>query len=225
MKTKVMLVMATAILLGVFSCKKDEPKKKIETTQRELTVDAHDYSNWTYVNLRTGEMVTKKDFSDWNLCQVDMKTGKKTVLDTQKGEGSEADVKIDWHIAFHQNQMHTNSGTVMMTDKKELSAVKEFPTTGFQPDKEYVNSLMVKMDMKLMAQGKIWYASKAVVNPVFGNAFTKKGSMGNAKYIPSDYVFLLRCKDGSTAKLKFLDFLNAKGEKGYVKFAYEFSGK
>ncbi len=62
MKTKVMLAMAAAMLLGASSCKKDEPKKKIETVQKELTVDAHDYSNWTYVNLRTGEMVTKKRF-------------------------------------------------------------------------------------------------------------------------------------------------------------------
>ena len=219
MKFKTYLTMAaTAICLAACSddSNGDTPTEPVKDT---MTVNASDYGTWTYIDLKTGQTETVRDFNAWNY----LTDG--AVVSTTPAQGSEADIKIDWQIAIHRYDIRTNGGAAIATTETEFSKVTTFPTTGYTEDATVTNTIIT--DMSGMMDSKIGYAATGKQNDVL-NQWLKKtatGAMPPYVYEPTNLIYVVRCKDGSYAKLKFTDNTNAEGKSGYVTFSYEYTEK
>ena len=70
MKVKNLMMLALfacGLTMMTVSCDKDNPKPTPQpgNTVKSKTIDATNYSNWTYINLETGETEVHRDFSEW----------------------------------------------------------------------------------------------------------------------------------------------------------------
>ena len=198
----VMTLALVALSLAFVGCdKKDDVK---ETIKKSKTIDATKYDMWTYVNLETGQTETHRDFSEWHV----MEKGK--LLETIPAKGSEADIKIKWHIAIHRFDIRTNEGEAIATKETEFSV-------------EIKDKMLVGFNMADMMKSKFTVAGMAKVNLVL-KTWIVENPMGKAPVL-SKSVFVVKFKDGSYAKIKFTDATNDKQEKGHVSFNYEFQPK
>lgn len=211
----VMTLALVALSLAFVGCdKKDDVK---ETIKKSKTIDATKYEMWTYVNLETGQMETHRDFSEWHV----MKNGK--LLETIPAKGSEADIKIKWHIAIHRFDIRTNEGEAIATKETEFSKVTGLPAGDYKKDMEIKDKILVGFNMADMMKSKFTVAGMAKVNPVL-KTWIVENPMGKVPVL-SKSVFVVKFKDGSYAKIKFTDATNDKQEKGHVSFNYEFQPK
>ncbi|MDO4704446.1 HmuY family protein [Tannerella sp.] len=225
-KRSVMMMALVALGLAFVGCdKKDDVKK--ETVKKALTIDATKYDMWTYINLETGQTEIHRDFSEWNYYKVEGtgKDRKRIKYKTTPAQGSEADIKIKWHIAIHRYDIKTNNGEAVATAEKNISNVKTLPATGYEADKIIENKIIT--DPSEMTSYKVGYASKSNLNKVLEGWLIKTptGTMPPYSYKLSELVYVVKFKDGSHAKLKFTDHLSAVGETGHVTFQYEFQPK
>lgn len=215
-----------ALGLAFVGCdKKDDVKK--ETIKKSKTIDATKYDMWTYINLETGQTETHRDFNEWNYFKLEGQ-GKdaKLVKDkTTPAQGSEADVKIKWHIAIHRYDIRTNNGEVVATNEKEIKKVMILPSTGYEADIILEDKILT--DVANMTKGYMGYAAKSNYNKILSSWVTRTptGTMPPYKYSLSELVYVVKFKDGSYGKLKFTDYQNAEEKTGYVSFDYEFQPK
>lgn len=211
----VMTLALVALGLAFVGCdKKDDVK---ETIKNSKTIDATKYDMWTYVNLETGQTETHRDFSEWHV----MENGK--LLETIPAKGSEADIKIKWHIAIHRFDIRTNEGEAIATKETEFNKVIGLPVGDYKKDVEIKDKMLVGFNMADMMKSKFTVAGIAKVNPVL-KTWIVENPMGKAPVL-SKSVFVVKFKDGSYAKIKFTDATNDKQEKGHVSFNYEFQPK
>ena len=217
----VMTLALVALGLAFVGCdKKDDVKETIKNSKAsEATKD----DMGTYVNLETGQTETHRDFSEWNYYKVENK--KRVKYKTVPAQGSEADIKIKWHIAIHRYDIKTNNGEAVATAEKSISKVKILPATGYEADKIIEDKIIT--DPSEMSSGKVGYASKSNLNKVLDGWLIKTptGKMPPFSYKLSELVYVVKFKDGSHAKLKFTDHLSSVGKTGHVTFQYEFQPK
>lgn len=190
-------------------------------SQSSMTLDVSDYANWTYINLKTGETQTHRDFSAWNY----LTDG--NVVETTEAQGSEADITIDWHIAIHRDNIRTNGGSAFATTSTVLSDVTALPSGEYKEDETVENTLMTDRSGMMSSPAKIGYAATSTINTVL-SAWVNKvatGTMPPYIYEPTHLVYVVKNTDGSYAKLKFTDFYNATGTTGHVTFSYEYVAK
>ncbi len=183
---------------------------------------------WTYINLETGQTETHRDFSEWNYLKLEGKgkDAKMVKYKTVPAQGSEADIKIKWHIALHRFDIKTNNGEAIATKEQEISKMKTLPAMGYKVDTVIENRIIT--DPKEMMMGKVGYASKSNLNKVLYGWLIRKptGTMPPYEYKLSGLVYVVKFKDGSHAKLKFTDFTDKTGKiKGHITFDYEFQPK
>lgn len=209
-----------AVSLCVMSCDdKDDVTPAPDPVKSQMTVNTSDYGTWTYIDLKTGKTQTIRDFSAWNY----MTDGK--IVETTPAQGNEADITIDWQIAIHRYDIKTNGGEAVATTETLMANVTAMPEGGYTADKTVENTLLT--DMSGMANSKIGYAATAKMNPVLCGWLKKTatGAMPPYTYDPTNLIYVLKCKDGSYAKLKFTDNTDAEGKSGYVTFSYEYIAK
>ncbi len=194
-----------------------EEHSGVEPTYSDhLSLDASDYSVWTYINLKTGEMETLQDFSEWNYISGS------DIVKTKDAEGSEDDITIDWHIAIHRYDIRTNNGSAVETEYTKFSDLTEIPTSGYEEDVMVENEIIT--DMTDMMTGTVGYAAVDLINPVLCGWLesTPTGSMPPYTYEPTGLVYVAKFEDGSYAKLLFTDYTNDMGSSGYVVFSWEY---
>ena len=185
-----------------------------------MTVDATNYADWTYINLETGETEVHRDFSSWTSYKRD------TVISRTPAKGSEADVKIKWHIAIHYFDVKTNAGEAVATTETELDKVTTLPTAGYKAD-TLVRKRVIT-DISKMMQGIIGYADQSSLNATLGGWVIRipTGTMPPYTYKLSEKVYVVKFKSGANAKLKFTDYSDATGQKnGVVTFSYVYQAK
>ncbi len=207
----------TLCLAVLFSaCNKPKPAEP-ETQIKTITVNAVNYNNWTYVNLKTGETQSLRDFSAWNY----WKEG--SIVSTTPAQGSEADINMDWHIAIHRYDIKTNEGSVAATSLTELDKLTEWPTNGYETDITVSDSLY--MDLTHMMDGEIGTAATSKINTILSNSIirTPTHSMPPTIYSASEKVCVLKCKDGSLVKVQITDTYSDTGASGYITFKYEWA--
>lgn len=163
-------------------------------------LNAKSWTNWQYVNLETGKIVS------------------------QAVGGDEA--SFEWHIAFHYYDVKTNGGEVIAVDGTTLSDVSTLPSSGYTADKllkaekdggEPGGGLMLSMPPT--------YATD-YVNEILGTWIVQTGgSMGTATYELSKKIYVIKFKDGNYAKIKFTDYSDDKDVKPVVSFYYEYPVK
>lgn len=217
------LVVAALSFASCDKLKTDVPVPSPEAKELLIKAGRDDYQNWTYVNLKTGETETHRDFSAWNYYEG---TGdKKTLKKTEAAKGSLSDVKIEWHIAIHPRAIRTNELEAVITKDTDLSAAK-IPSEGFVKDLEIKDKLLV--DMSGMMKGIVGYASSAKANEALSKWLKRTpvpGEHGKYNFELNKNVFVVKCKDDSYAKVKFTDYRNAEGNPGFCKFSSIFVPK
>ena len=222
MKNLMMLALVVCSMMMV-GCGEDKPEPKPtpgKTVAKKMTVDATNYADWTYINLETGETEVHRDFSSWTSYKGD------TVISHTPAKGSEADVKIKWHIAIHRFDVKTNAGEAVATTETDLDKVTSLPAAGYKPDT--VVKARVITDMSKMMQGIVGYADEETLNATLGGwlILTPTGTMPPYTYKLSGKVYVVKFKSGANAKLKFTDYSDATGrKKGVVTFSYVYQAK
>ena len=222
MKNLMMLALVVCSMMMV-GCSEDKPEPKPtpgKTVAKKMTVDASNYANWTYINLETGQTEVHRDFSSWTSYKED------TVISHTPAKGSEADVKIKWHIAIHRFDVKTNGAEAVATTETELDKVTTLPTAGYKTD-TLVRKRVIT-DMSKMMQGIVGYADEETLNATLGGwlILTPTGTMPPYTYKLSEKVYVVKFKSGANAKLKFTDYSDATGQKnGVVTFSYVYQAK
>lgn len=191
----VVAVMTLSFSTTFISCN-DDDEKKVETSKQTLTVDATAYNQWVYVNLKDG----------------------KTQTVTMEGSDDESKVTMDWQIAIHRyTEVKTNGGSVVQTDMTDMSKVTEIPASGYTAD-ETDRKVLVKFIMPPTDDCYVTTHCNTVMEWTEGSAM-------DGTLTTTNKVFVLKCKDGTYAKLQFTDFANADNVKGHVTFNYEYPVK
>ena len=223
MKHLMMLALMACSMTMMVGCGDDKPEPKPtpdKTVAKKMTVDATNYANWTYINLETGETEVHRDFSSWTSYKGD------TVISHTPAKGSEADVKIKWHIAIHRFDVKTNGAEAVATTETDLDKVTSLPTAGYKTD-TLVRKRVIT-DMSKMMQGIVGYADEETLNATLGGwlILTPTGTMPPYTYKLSGKVYVVKFKSGANAKLKFTDYSDATGKKkGVVTFSYIYQAK
>ena len=223
MKHLMMLALMACSMTMMVGCGDDKPEPQPKPDQgvtKKMTVDATNYADWTYINLETGETEVHREFSSWTSYKGD------TVISRTPAKGSEADVKIKWHIAIHYFDVKTNAGEAVATTETELDKVTTLPTAGYKAD-TLVRKRVIT-DISKMMQGIIGYADQSSLNATLGGWLirTPTGTMPPYTYKLSEKVYVVKFKSGANAKLKFTDYSDATGQKnGVVTFSYVYQAK
>ena len=223
MKHLMMLALMACSMTMMVGCGDDKPEPKPtpgKTLAKKMTVDATNYADWTYINLETGETEVHRDFSSWTSYKRD------TVISRTPAKGSEADVKIKWHIAIHYFDVKTNGAEAVATTETDLDKVTSLPTAGYKTD-TLVRKRVIT-DMSKMMQDIVGYADEATLNATLGGwlILTPTGTMPPYTYKLSGKVYVVKFKSGANAKLKFTDYSDATGQKkGVVTFSYVYQAK
>lgn len=187
--------MALSLSAMSVSCS-DNDETQEATNAQTLTVDATAYDQWVYVNLKDGSTQTV----------------------TMQGSDDESQVSIDWQIAIHRyTEIKTNGGAIVETGMTDMSKVTEIPTSGYVAD---------ETDQKVLIKFTMPPTDDCYVTTHY-NTLMKwtEGSAMDGTLATTNKVFVLKCKDGTYAKLQFTDFANADNVKGHVTFNYEYPVK
>lgn len=196
MKISNLLFMASLVCISVACSNDDDEKKENETKANTLTVDATAYNQWVYVNLKNGQTQTV----------------------TMEGTDDESKVDIDWQIAIHRyTEVKTNGAAVVQTDMTDMNKVTAIPTEGYTADE---NNQKVLAEFVMPPTDKNYVVTH--VNTIIK---WTEGSAMDGTLATTNKVFVLKCKDGTFAKLQFIDYANADNVKGHVTFNYEYPVK
>lgn len=174
----------------------DNPGEGTNSSSNSFSsINASSYSAWVYVNLSTHKTTTVE------------------ITDTEN-------IPADWDFAIHRYNCKTNGGAVMETDYEQLSALTE---SSILLSGEFTSDIMtdsvVITDVSEMMSGKLVY-QKTYLNNVLSHWMTLDTSIMPPSYTTSDRVYILKLKDDTYAAIKFTDYMNAAGTKGYISFDY-----
>ena len=194
-------IISVIIGLGVFmlsSCgfMYDDPEEISTSGENSFSsLDASSYSAWVYVKLSThrSEIVEMCD------------TGR---------------IPADWDFAIHRYNCKTNGGSVIetkYTKLSELTASGELSSGEFVPD--VMTDSVVVSDASKMLSGILMY-QKTNLNMTLSHWMTLDTGSMPPSYTTSNRIYILRLKNNTYAAVRFTDYMNASGIKGYISFDY-----
>lgn len=190
--------------LTLASCSRDDNNEvtpNVTDNSKEATVDAST-SGWKYFSFEKGTEVTVTDPEN----------------------------DLTWDIAFQRYYIKTNSGVsgngnggVFKTDSKELSALKQAPTTGYTADdkKETVQLGYPPVNTELSYNSIISGGMKSVNGYVAYDPAL--AAQGKSPYTVNKWVYVVKTAKGEYVKLQVVDYLDAKNKGGHPKFKYVLS--
>ena len=192
--------------LTLASCSRDDNNEvtpNVTDNSKEATVDAS-ASGWKYFSFEKGTEVTVTDPEN----------------------------DLTWDIAFQRYYIKTNSGVsgngngnggVFKTDSKELSALKQAPTTGYTADdkKETVQLGYPPVNTELSYNSIISGGMKSVNGYVAYDPAL--AAQGKSPYTVNKWVYVVKTAKGKYVKLQVVDYLDAKNKGGHPKFKYVLS--
>jgi hypothetical protein len=189
------------------SCdKKDDLFTRTEPAEGLAVINASSYQHWNFFSFSSGEIIGTCD----------------------AGNAAEYETwctRTDWDIAFHRQDVKTNSGVSGASKGGileynfgeqvfDFDAVKIAPSTGYQTDVQD----SVIYDMSQMMQGVIGYEKTGLAQP------TKKWAvledMQNSKWVYVQKVFIVRTANEKYAKIYLKNFKNDAGASGTVTMQY-----
>lgn len=191
--------------LTLASCSRDDNNEvtpNVTDNSKEATVDASASGTWKYFSFEKGKEVTVTDPKN----------------------------DLTWDIAFQRYYIKTNSGVsgngnggVFKTDSKELSALKQAPTTGYTADdkKETVQLGYPPVNTELSYNSIISGGMKSVNGYVAYDPAL--AAQGKSPYTVNKWVYVVKTAKGEYVKLQVVDYLDAKNKGGHPKFKYVLS--
>jgi len=179
---------------------------------RTITVDASDYAKWTYFSFTDGVVATHTIYQDVN------GDSDGTVIDASGNTVNEN--SFSWDIALHRDDIRTNNGAALNTNKTDLAEVTSIPTTGYIQDVDTDGRIIV--DMSGMMTGNVKYGPFKLNEELCSWVSRDLGVMPPV-YVIHKWVYIIQTKDGNYAKIQFTDRTNDEGTSGYVTFTYEYN--
>ena len=190
--------------LTLASCSRDDNNEvtpNVTDNSKESTVDASTSGTWKYFSFEKGAEVTVTDPEN----------------------------DLTWDIAFQRFYIKTNSGTsgngnggVFKTDSKDISTVKQAPTSGYTADKkETVQLGYPPVNTELSYNSIISGGMKSVNGYVAYDPAL--AAQGKSPYTVNKWVYVVKTAKGEYVKLQVVDYLDAKNKGGHPKFKYVLS--
>ena len=190
--------------LTLASCSRDDNNEvtpNVTDNSKEATVDASASGTWKYFSFEKGAEVTVTDPEN----------------------------DLTWDIAFQRFYIKTNSGTsgngnggVFKTDSKDISTVKQAPTSGYTADKKGTAQLgYPPVDTELSYNSIISGGMKSVNGYVAYDPAL--AAQGKSPYTVNKWVYVVKTAKGEYVKLQVVDYLDAKNKGGHPKFKYVLS--
>ncbi len=201
------LTLALSVLILFSSCdkeKEEEMPKNLKTVKNQYVKD---YGKWYYFSFATGSFVGEG---------IALRDTISPISDSAWAE------RTDWDIAFHRNNVRTNSGLsgkgqggVMVLSEQDINNVKEVPQGTFYVD-EKIDEFMAESTMPPV------YTSSSVCKKL--NSWIDFNHDNMAWEINADKrgVFIIKTADGKYASIQLVNFLNDKDESGYLTFKYNY---
>lgn len=187
---------------GIFESIYDAPiETKMEVKENSFSqVKTVEYTAWTYINLSERKVTT-----------------------VQIGDEYESEIPDNWDFAIHRYDIKTNGGAGYQTT---YTSIDEFKATGKLPKAEdFVTDEWttdkIAIDMSGMMEGKIKYAA-SYRNSILSKWLDVNISTMPPVYTMSNQVFLIRLKDHTYAAIRFTNYMNARGIKGYIDFDFQY---
>jgi hypothetical protein len=209
MKTLNFKILSLALLVAgttclTMSCKKDEPVMPVKAETK--TIEAKDvtpYDKWFYFSFEDDKFVGEG------------------AADPEVGDDAEWANRTDWDIAFHRQNVRTNSGTsgkgaggILALETEDFDAVKSVDLTTFEADAIVDESILAEFVMPPV------YVSSSI-NAVANN-WAILDHASKTWSIAKKNVFIVKTAKGKYAKIQFLNFLNDQDKSGYLTLKYAF---
>jgi hypothetical protein len=198
MKKAFYLLFSAIIFLGLItttSCEKEEEPAALEVETAAFSVA--DYGLWYYFSFEEGEVIG---------------TGSAKPSDPDDAAWK---ARGDWDLAFHRQDVRTNSGTsgngqggALEAASATLSTITEAPSSGYVVD----DSISI-LPAFAMPPTYVNSAGNTVVSnwAVFSHA---------EGWSIADKAFVVKTADGKYAKIKLVNFLDEDDASGFVTMEY-----
>lgn len=185
---------------GMFEGIYDEPiEAEMEIQEGSFSqINATEYTNWVYIDL----------------------SGRKATT-VEIGDGQDSKIPAEWDIAIHRYDIKTNGGAAIQT---AYTSIDDLKTSGKLPDaNDFVEDEWttdkIAIDMSGMMEGIIVYAED-YRNAALSGWLNVDTSTMPPIYTMSNQVYLIQLKDNTYAAIRFTNYTNARGVKGYIDFDY-----
>jgi hypothetical protein len=166
--------------------------------------DCSSYTDWHFFSFEKGEVIGS--------CNA----GDSTVYESWRK-------RIDWDLAFHRQNIKTNSGVSGVglggileypQETLDFDAIREAPEEGYKTD--VPDSVIY--DMSQMAAGKIGYAYTGLSQPP--RRWAVLTDMMNSVWTYMQTAFIVRTAEGKYAKIYLKNFQSNIGGSGTVTMQY-----
>lgn len=159
------------------------------------------------------------EYTEW--AYIDLSNRKVTTV--QIGEEYENQIPEEWDFTIHRYDIKTNGGAAYQTG---YTSIDDLKASGKLPDeKDFVKDEWttdkIAIDMSGMMEGKIVY-TESYRNAVLSGWLDVNTSTMPPVYTMSNQVFLIRMKDNTYAAIRFTNYMNARGIKGYIDFDFSY---
>lgn len=185
---------------GMFEGIYDEPiEAEMEIQEGSFSqINATEYTNWVYIDL----------------------SGRKATT-VEIGDGQDSKIPAEWDIAIHRYDIKTNGGAAIQT---AYTSIDDLKASGKLPDaNDFVEDEWttdkIAIDMSGMMEGNIVYAEDYRNTALSGWLNVDTSTMPPI-YTMSNQVYLIQLKDNTYAAIRFTNYTNARGVKGYIDFDY-----
>lgn len=187
---------------GIFENIYDDPiETEMEIKENKFSqVKTVEYTEWAYIDLSARKVTT-----------------------VQIGEEYESQIPEEWDFAIHRYDIKTNGGAAFQTS---YTSIDDFIAAGKLPEAEKFvedewTTNKIAIDMSGMMEGNIVYTD-SYYNAVLSSWLNVDTSTMPPIYTMSSQVYLLRLKDNTYAAIRFTNYTNAKGIKGYIDFDFSY---
>ncbi len=132
-------------------------------------------------------------------------------------EVSDFENDINWDIGFHRWDVRTNGG---MSGKGKGAALQlahsSLDQVDLAPETGYITDILIEINMTGMPP--IYEDHPA--NPELAKWMDLDMSEMPPKYSMTDKVFIVKTADGKFVKLRFTDYMNDTGDRGFITFEF-----
>ena len=127
----------------------------------------------------------------------------------------------EWDLAIHRYDIKTNEGAAFQTT---YTSIDDLKASGKLPAEENFvkdewTTDKIAIDMSGMMEGNIKY-TEDYRNDILSGWLNVDTSSMPPIYTMSNQVYLIRLKDNTYAAIRFTNYTNARGIKGYIDFDF-----
>jgi hypothetical protein len=185
---------------------KDDLFQKTEPKEGLAILNCTDYTRWNFFSFAKGDIIGTCDAGN-------------------EAENEAWRNRSDWDLAFHRQDVKTNSGASgngkggileynFDGQAFDFDAVKIAPKDGYQTDVQD----SVIYDMSQMMQNKIGYVPAGLAQPP--KKWAELKDMQNSRWEYAQKVFVVRTANGKYAKIYLKNFKSDAGASGTVTMQY-----